>query len=94
VPLVGTSPTPSIVALVAFVLLQLSVTESPALMREGVALIEAVGAAVGAGGGAAGAGGCFFLQPAMATKATSRTAGAKTRILRFNWGLLSRFLAT
>ena len=65
-PEVGTSPTPSIVTVVASVVRQLSTTWSPAEMVEGVAVSWAVGAGEAAGGAVAGIGGdgCFLWQPA------------------------------
>jgi len=64
-------------------------TWSPAEITDGVAVIWAVGAGpVDTGGAVEGAGGAsFFLQPATATNATSKTAGIKMRMREFN-GLL------
>jgi hypothetical protein len=91
-PLVGTSPIPSITALVASVVRQLSVTWSPAEIWLGVAVICAVGGTEVGGAVAAGGGGaCFFLQPATANKAISIIAGTKIRNRRFNALLLLQF---
>jgi hypothetical protein len=59
-----------------------------------VAVIRAVGAAPAAGGGAArgGAIGFGFLQPAIATKATSKKAGTSIRFRIFKVVLPSRNL--
>jgi hypothetical protein len=75
--------------LVASVVRQESWTWSPAETTAGVAEICAVGAgaATEAGAVSAGGSGCFFLQPAMETKATRRTTGTRMRLRRFN-GLL------
>src|ERR1017187_6849181 len=89
-PELGTSPMPSIDTVVASAVRQDSTTWSPAEITDGVAVICAAGAgAVAAGGGAVsmGSGACFFLQPATATSATSRTTGIKMRERTFN-GLL------
>jgi len=90
VPLVGTVPMPSIDVLVASVVCQLRVTWSPAVICEGVAVICAVGAGADGGAVTAGGGGCFFLQPATATKATSRTTGTRIRERRIKVWLLLR----
>lgn len=68
---------------------QESTTWSPEETTDGVAVICAVGAGAEATGGAViGAGGAsFFLQPATAINATSKTAGTKMREREFN-GLL------
>jgi hypothetical protein len=63
-------------------------TWSPAETTEGVAVICAVGACTVGGGGAVstGNGGCFFLQPATANNATTKTAGTRMREGTFKGG--------
>jgi hypothetical protein len=57
-----------------------------------VAVICAVGAGMVTGGAVtAGGSGCFFLQPATATKATSRTTGTRMRLDPINGLLLPQF---
>jgi hypothetical protein len=92
-PEVGTSPIPSIEMVVASDVRQERTTWSPAEITEGVAVICAVGAgAEEVGGAVIGAGGAsFFLQPATATNATSKTAGTKIREREFNGLLLPKF---
>lgn len=87
----GTSPRPSIEALVAFVVFQVSTTLSPAVTTVGDTEIFAVGAGAVAGGAVAtGGGGSFFLQPAPATRAISKTTGTKSLLIGFNGLLLRR----
>jgi len=84
VPEVGTSPMPSMDALVASVVFHVSVTWSPAEMDSGCAEILAVGAGAAGGGVAGGGGGVFFLQPEMATKAKTSKTADRIRAQRFN----------
>jgi hypothetical protein len=80
---------PSIWALLASVVRQVSTTWSPAETTVGVAVICAVGAGTTTGGGGAGGGGTtFFLQPATVTRAKSNATGTRMRLRVFNVWLL------
>ena len=75
----------------AFVVLQVSTTGSPAVITVGEAVIFAVGAGTTTGGAVGADGGAiFFLQPATATKATSSTTGTRIRLRRSNGLLLQK----
>jgi hypothetical protein len=93
-PEVGTSPIPSMETLDASAVRQLRTTWSPAEMLLGVAVICATGAgaaaevAAGAVEAVDGGGVGFLEQPAIATRATTRTTKLKARNCRFKGVLL------
>jgi hypothetical protein len=77
-PEVDTSPMPSIVAVVALAVCQVSTTGLPAVTAAGDAEMLAVGDGAWTGGAVAtGCGGIFFLQPAVLTTATKDTTATR-----------------
>jgi hypothetical protein len=82
VPEAATSPRPSIEAVVALVVFQLSVTCSPAVIAAGEAVRFAVGAG-GASGGAVATGVCTLcLQPAKAISDAASRAPVKNLVFK------------